>query len=75
MTNTTPPDMRAQLIAAGVRNLKEFGYPEVNAENILTDQVFATFFKNMLVENKGRGADDVIDQLIDEVTANEERTK
>ncbi len=39
---------RESLIAAGVRNLKEFGYPSVNTENILTDMVFSKFFASML---------------------------
>ena len=58
--------MRDKLIANGVRNLKEFGYPAVTKENILTDYVFAAFFKSMLQENLGLGADDVINQLIAE---------
>ncbi len=40
--------IRNQLISAGVRNLKEFGYPAVNSENILTDEVFMPFFRAML---------------------------
>lgn len=41
------------LIAAGVRNLREFGYPAVTAANILTDQVYRKFFKAMLEGNLG----------------------
>jgi hypothetical protein len=43
---------REALIAAGVRNLKEFGYTKVNSENILTDYVFAPLFRSMLVEHE-----------------------
>lgn len=39
---------REQLIEAGVHNLKQFGYPTVNTENILTDMIFKEFFKSML---------------------------
>ncbi len=39
---------RNNLIAGGVRNLKEFGYQRVDAENILTDYVYWGFFKKML---------------------------
>lgn len=61
------PDIRARLIAAGVSNLKEFGYPGVNAENILTDMVFANFFRSMLEDNLGKGADDAINALMAEL--------
>lgn len=42
--------MREKLIAAGVRNLKEFGYPAVNEKNILTDMIYSEFFRQMLEE-------------------------
>ena len=45
--------LRKQLIAAGVKNLQEFGYPTCNETNILTDYVFKKFFLSMLKENKG----------------------
>jgi hypothetical protein len=61
--------MRAKLIAAGVRNLKEYGYPEVSADNILTDMIYAGFFKSMLEDNRGRGADAEIDKLLAEIGA------
>lgn len=41
-------DILERLIAAGVKNLKEFGYPHVTAENILTDDVYRAFFVNMV---------------------------
>lgn len=44
---------RDSLLVAGVVNLKEFGYPTVNKENILTNYVFASFFMRMLKDNKG----------------------
>jgi hypothetical protein len=55
--------MEQKLIAAGVKNLKEFGYPGVDSENILTDDVFKAFFLSMLKDNKGQRAD--IDKAID----------
>lgn len=33
---------------AGVRNLKEYGYPDVNNENIMTDRIYSNFFASML---------------------------
>lgn len=52
-----------RLIAAGVRNLKEYGYPGVTAENICTDYVFKAFFVAMLNDNLGQG-DEVVDHAI-----------
>jgi len=57
--------IKSKLIAAGVKNLREFGYPQCNENNILTDEVYSAFFRNMLNENKGNGAD--IDTAIDEL--------
>jgi hypothetical protein len=44
--------MEEQLIRAGVKNLKEFGYPAVDKDNILTDLVYSSFFKRMLETTK-----------------------
>lgn len=71
---TLPPlsaSIRAQLIKAGVANLKEFGYPSVTASNILTDDIFKRFFKSMLEDNLGKGSavhDEQIKQLLKEVS-------
>lgn len=62
--------MREKLIANGVKNLKEFGYPEVNETNILTDVIYSAFFKNMLQDNFGHSSeiDKVINELLTELT-------
>lgn len=60
-------NMRDKLIAAGVRNLKEFGYPSVNAENILTDKIYRMFFKSMLEDNLGKGVDAEVNALLAEI--------
>jgi hypothetical protein len=36
--------MEEKLIEAGIRGLKEFGYPCVTKENILTDDIYKIFF-------------------------------
>lgn len=61
-------DYRKRLIAAGVKNLREFGYPSCNETNILTDQIFSAFFASMLKGNKGQSGelDAVIDELLKE---------
>lgn len=46
--------IEAKLIAAGVKNLKEYGYPKCNSENILTDSIYKQFFISMLEDNKGK---------------------
>jgi len=46
----TDAEIRQQLIAAGVKNLVEYGFPGVMAENILTHQVYQPFFDSMLEE-------------------------
>lgn len=65
----TDTEVRDHLIRAGVKNLREFGYPSVDATNILTDKVYRAFFVPMLRENVGqRGeVDRVIHQLISEI--------
>lgn len=61
--------IKAMLIKNGVNNLQQFGYPDCGEDNILTDQVYAEFFKNMLNENKGNGSDidAAIDSLLKEI--------
>jgi hypothetical protein len=54
------------LIRAGVKNLREFGYPGCTEENIITDTVFSQFFRSMLEQNRGmdRRADEAIEKLL-----------
>ena len=42
--------IKAALLKSGVKNLIEFGYPDVTVENILIDPVYWAFFKEMLEE-------------------------
>jgi len=65
----TNKQIREHLLTSGVKNLKEFGYPEVTTETILTDEVYKIFFKSMLEDNLGNGkqVDEVIDQILSEV--------
>lgn len=70
MTNEKIKD---HLLKSGVKNLKEFGYPYVNTENILTDIVYSQFFEGMLEENKGQSTkqvDDVIEELLSVIKQN-----
>ena len=58
--------MRDKIIAAGVATLKEFGYPSVDKDNILTDMIYSAFFKTMLEGNLGDPVhdQDVLKELI-----------
>lgn len=67
--------IRDKIISAGVKNLKEFGYPSANDKNILIDYVYSKFFKKMLEENincpqnkPGSGVDIELRKLFDEVS-------
>ncbi|HQR98132.1 MULTISPECIES: hypothetical protein [unclassified Polaromonas] len=61
-------DYRNKLIKNGVKNLKTFGYPEVNEINILTDLIYKAFFRSMLEDNLGSsaGIDEAINELLKE---------
>lgn len=70
LNKMTNEQIREHLLKAGVKNLKEFGYPEVTTKTILTDEVYKMFFKSMLEDNLGNGKqfDEVINQLLSEVS-------
>ena len=66
MTNTELFNKaKGMIIQNGINNLKEFGYEDVNEENILTDCIYSQMFKRMLEKNKGE--DKRIDHIIDDV--------
>lgn len=62
-------EIKEALINTGVRNLREFGYPKCNSENILTDMIYSQFFLSMLKDAKGSGpvTDAAIDDLIGQI--------
>lgn len=45
-------EIRKAILAAGVKNLRRFGYPKCTAENILVDQVYKAFFKAVLEDEE-----------------------
>lgn len=69
MDKRTNARIRDGLLAAGVRNLKEFGYPGCNKSNILTDTVYKAFFKAMLERDEQKNPDvvEVLKQLLAEI--------
>lgn len=40
--------MRDRIIQAGVKHLREFGYPTCDATSILTDPLYRAFFRSMV---------------------------
>ena len=63
-------NIRHKLIAAGVKKLREFGYPFCDEKNILTDMVYSRFFDTMLKDTKGQAGaevDSVVDSLLKEI--------
>ena len=45
------------LIRSGIKNLKEFGYDDVNEDNIMTDKIYKAFFQRMLNDSLGEYPD------------------
>ncbi len=64
-------EIKKELIQAGVKNLKEFGYNDVNEENIMNDSFYSSFFQAMLNDNLGvskfDSVNDVIKELISDI--------
>ena len=67
--------MKDMLISAGANNLKKFGYPSVSSANILSDKIYRAFFKSMLEENRGRGVDTSIEELLKEIAVHDQKEK
>lgn len=61
--------IQLKLIAQGVKNLRQFGYPDCDSDNIMTDQIYKRFFISMLQENLGQSErfDAQIQPLINEI--------
>lgn len=62
--------VRDHLIEAGVKNLKEYGYPDVSTSNILVDEIYVAFFRSMLNDNLGFRAD--VDRAVRELLSETE---
>lgn len=65
--------VRDHLIKAGVKNLKEYGYPDVSTSNILVDEIYVAFFRSMLNDNLGFRAD--VDRAVRELLSETEPRK
>lgn len=64
--------IRSTIIMFGVNNLKEFGYPQVDTSNILTDHIYKVLFKAMLEDPVNISPSEKVEKirlaLIDEVS-------
>lgn len=69
----TKSQVREHLIKAGIKNLNEFGYPNVTEQNMLTDFVYAKMFQSMLKENLGQ-SNMIVDMAIEELLKEIETT-
>lgn len=66
----TLEEIRSALLSAGVRSLREFGYPGVTEQNILTDRIYSQFFLRLLRDSSsphGSEVHAVIEKLIQEI--------
>lgn len=45
-------DLRDKIIRRGVKALKEYGYPAVTKDNIMTDEIYRAFFKASIEDAK-----------------------
>ena len=57
-------EIKDLIVKRGIKNLKEFGYPNVTKKNIFTDEIYSKMFLSMLQDNLGRGFDTEINELI-----------
>lgn len=69
MRNSTQKLIKIGIIETAVKNLKNFGYPNVNSTNIFTDEIYKSFFLKMLENNIGihKPSDSIINELILEI--------
>lgn len=56
-----------KIVENGVNNLKEYGYPAVDKENIFTDMIYSAFFRRMLIDNLDQGFDAEINELLSKI--------
>ena len=74
MMNLSKQQVRDHFLKMGVKNLKEFGYPSVTTENILTEYIFRKMFQGMLEDESNITSSKTVEsvrlELIAEIKAN-----
>jgi hypothetical protein len=60
---------KKELLIEGVSKVKEMGFIMVNTENIYYDEVYSSYFLNILFQKKGFSSylDEIIDELMNEI--------
>lgn len=62
---------RETIIDLCVKSLKEFGYENVNKENIFTDEIYKLFFKRQLQDaleqNEDLRTKEIVNNLLNEI--------
>jgi len=70
---TASEETRRKLLENGARNLRNFGYPDATAENILDVMIFRELFKAMLKDdenvNLSRAVEHAKEELLTEIEA------
>jgi hydroxylamine reductase (hybrid-cluster protein) len=61
--------IRTKLIQAGIKNLKEFGYPHADESNIFTDMIYSQMFASMLDDESNVGLSRDVDAVREELKA------
>lgn len=61
--------IRQVLINNGIKNLNEFGYPDVNEHNLLTDLIYASFFQSMLKQSREIATSKSMNDIVSEIDA------
>lgn len=51
---------RNAMIDGAVRNIREFGYPDVNTENVFSEYVYSKLFEGMVEQTIG---DDLLEEM------------
>jgi len=69
MVKVTNMKTKKELLKEGVSKIKDMGFTMVDAENIYYDEVYSTYFKNILLIKKGTSnyLDEIIDELLNEI--------
>lgn len=62
---------REQILGAVARNLREFGYPDCTADNVLTTYLFGQFAKSQLEDfmELNPSTSDIVQPMLDEIAA------
>lgn len=61
-----------KMIDRGVEKVKNYGYPNVDKTNILTDYIYSDMFRSILISSYGKGYDNEINELLTMIKTDDE---